>query len=1633
MLSVYTVTNTEDGGIGSLRDAIDTINLDSIGANEIDFNIPGSGVHTIAPLSALPAFVVPIFVNGYSQPGSSPNTRTVGDDAVLGIELSGASLSQGEPGLSLDSNGNTISGLVIDRFPGMPISMTGGSQVIRGNFLGLDPSGLAAALNGDSLELTGDNTIGGTTPAARNLILNGVSNFAIGIEASDFPNNLIQGNYLGTDRTGNVLLKSSVIDIASAFNTVGGAVVGAGNVIAGSISVREGSAQKNLFQGNNLGVTAGGDSNFGAGVGGLTILRSSGNTVGGTTAMARNLVGPGGITILGAGGKATGNLVEGNYIGVGASGSTQVGDFNSIGVTITAATDNTVGGTVSGAGNVIGGMSFGIAINGEGASRNVVQGNLIGTNAAGTISIANQQAGVAIASDVKAVTLSASNVIGGTSVAARNVISGNLGTGVVINNATLNVVEGNYIGVAADGTSLLGNGTGITIDGVGNTIGGPSAAFANIIAGNTGLGGVAVLSGTGNAILSNAIYQNFQPANKQLGIDLGGDGITPNDSGDGDTGANNLQNSPFLKGAAVSGATVNVSGTIDTQAGTYTLQFFDNALRDPSGFGEGQRFLTQIMIVVTAPAAPVDFTVTFPTSALLGGQISATATDPKGNTSEFSNDLGLFTVINTDDSGFGSLQQAILNANAVTGTDTIDFNIAGTGVQTISPQTVLPTITDSVVIDGYTQPGASPNTNGPTFGDNARILVEIDGSALPNGSNGLVVTGGSTTIRGLAIYGFLVGSDPLTGSAVVFQGGSGDVLDGVFLGLDATGTIARSNNRGVLVFQSPNDTIGGATNAARNLISGNRGIGVDIFQTQGTLIAGNRIGLAADGATGIGNGSTGIFLDSATLVTVGGLTAGERNVIAANNQGISIAGSQSSIANLVIGNYVGTESTGKVAVGNLLEGILLAEGASNNTIGGTAAGAGNLVSGNLTSGVRVLGSISSTNFILGNLIGTDVTGNAALGNAFDGVQLDGAAQITIGGTAPGSRNVISGNGRVGVDLVVIEATGPSGSNLIIGNAIGVGLDGKTPLGNGAYGVALRSGALNNTIGGGNVISGNGFTAVGGPYAGVNLGDTGTSGNLVAGNFIGTDVAGLSAVANAADGVVIAGGASGNTIGGTGPGYRNVISGNAASGVVLENPGTASNVVLGNFIGVDLTGSIALGNGGTGSAIGHGVLIFDGAAANTVGGASSAAANVLSASHNGDGVFVAGGTPANPTRDNLIQGNFLGTDATGSSALGNDLRGVEVADAMDTSIVGNLISANKAEGIIVYSGASQTLIQGNTIGLDATGTDRLGNASFGIRLAIGASGTLIGGNQLGQGNVISANGQAGIDLDGSSSPPDTTLILGNDIGVARDRLTPRGNSGPGIQVNGATNTTVGGTAPVATPNAPGRNIIGGNLGAGVSIAGAIVGLNLTGNYLGVSADGKTPLPNGTFGVVVENSSSLAVSGNLISANPSGGVHLTGPMASSIGLQGNIIGLAADGKTALGNGGPGIFIDGFAARNIIGGSTSGAGNVISGNALDGVHLFNATGTSILGNRIGTTGDGTAIAANRAAGIEVENSSHTTIGGSASADGNLISGNGQFGVYVHGSNALDTVVQGNFIGTVAVHSLGLKVADEDTIPSS
>lgn len=472
--------------------------------------------------------------------------------------------------------------------------------------------------------------------------------------------------------------------------------------------------------------------------------------------------------------------------------------------------------------------------------------------------------------------------------------------------------------------------------------------------------------------------------------------------------------------------------------------------------------------------------------------------------------------------------------------------------------------------------------------------------------------------------------------------------------------------------------------ALRSLVVSNfDGAGVRLT-SDGNTVGGNYIGTDSDGLLPLANGD-GIVVESANnsigggAFPGGGTSADVGNLISGNTgAGVKITG-EDATGNQVYFNLIGLTILGDVALPNA-NGVVMQLGATSNQLYFNGIG------GNTADGVALLGAETTGNSVLANYIGIGADLTTNVGNGSSGVNISGAVSNTIGASEVG--NVIAYNTTAGVTLT----NGASG-NIIAANSIGIDPNTSTAQPNG-IGVLIGDfglAASDNTIGAGNVISGNTGDGVQ-----INLG---SSGNVVAGNLIGTTVDGQDDLGNGGYGVSIYG--DNNLVGGTSSAARNIISGNGIDGVYIQgeilaavNPGGASNTVAGNYIGLDIDGEDAIGNDGAG------VDVNANASNNTIGPGNVIASNGL------DGVQLL--THAN---SNAVVGNLIGTQADGTTPSGNGTlgfgHGVFIADDSfgntvggTTSGLGNTIANNAESGVNVglfeEDVSAQNSILGNSI-------------------------------------------------------------------------------------------------------------------------------------------------------------------------------------------------------------------------------------------------------------------------------------------------------------------------------------------------
>lgn len=566
-----------------------------------------------------------------------------------------------------------------------------------------------------------------------------------------------------------------------------------------------------------------------------------------------------------------------------------------------------------------------------------------------------------------------------------------------------------------------------------------------------------------------------------------------------------------------------------------------------------------------------------------------------------------YTVTNTNDSGAGSLRQAMTDATgSYIGNHTINFNIpqtdagydATSGTFTIHLQSELPYLlmAGNITIDGTTQPNTNPN--GPE--------IVLDGGNMSLMSCFRIVSA-NNTIKGFVIGGFQY--------AILFFGANGGTVSDCYIGTAADGVTPFPNQYGIGLSGGTYGTynLGYARNVTvrNNVISGNTAAGIVLEGngTRGNVITGNRIGVSANGDQAVSNHYGIIVMTNANGNRIGGTTVAERNIISANTEiGVYI---ESSDSNVVCGNYIGVDATGTRTFEYAPDSAIQANGVEINTtgqyniIGGSTAAERNVISGNRVYGCIYYGNCSHNN-ICGNYIGTDAGGESAIPNA-TGICVDGSSNHNTM-----ENNVLSGNRSYGLFIVTRGTDG----NIFRGNKVGTNAAGTSALPN-DVGLMIAATAQGNIIGGDvpadrNLFSGN-------RYAGIEVTDAGTENNRIVGNYIGTDITGNQSLPNE-NGIIVSALVKHLDIDG------NVISGNTGFGVVLTDRAD-SNVVRNNKIGTGADTSIALGNGGAG------VALAGGATHNRIGGEGEG--NII-AYNDSTGIVLTG----NDTRQNRFSQNSI---------------------------------------------------------------------------------------------------------------------------------------------------------------------------------------------------------------------------------------------------------------------------------------------------------------------------------------------------------------------------------------------------------
>ena len=782
-----------------------------------------------------------------------------------------------------------------------------------------------------------NNQIGGGVDGIGNVI-SGNNGHGILVNGVGANGNVIIGNFIGTNADGTAALPNGFhgIQISSGANTRIGGGPGSGNVISGNaqngIAIFNAEATNTRVEGNRIGTNGVGTAAIPNVIDGVSVTDAPNTVVGGPGAGARNLLsGNGRLAVAVV--RASGTVVQGNLIGTDISGTLGLG--NGFGISVNSSANCIVGGTEAGEGNVIRfNAGFGVAVNAESLSTRIL-GNAISGNAG--LGIDLTPLGLT-ANDPGDADSGANNLQNfPVLTAATGGVQGTLNS---ISNTTFRI---EFFGNAACDASGNGEGqvflgsTVVTTDGTGN-------ATIPLFATAPGQVVTATATDSSNNTSEFSTCVQVQAASAELAI------VTATDSPD-----------PVIVGTQL-GYSITLTNNGPSPATDARISFVWNqsVTIDAATPSQGTCEMTPLLMCSFGTVADdASVTVGIAVRPNVLGPLTVTMTaqadenDPvPGNNSAAVNTNVIagvpgFVVFNTLDTGDGSLRQAILNANARIGGDTITFAIPGSGIHSIAPATGLPAITDPVILDATTQPGYAGTP-----------LIELNGTAVP--ANGLNLNTGDSVIRGFTINRF--------GNGISVQG-TNNRIEANWLGLNAAGTATSPNGNGVIVNSSGN-TIGGVTAAARNVISGNTIAGVQIAApaARANVVTGNDIGTDPAGVVDLGNLQAGLIIVGEANV-IGGLTPAERNIISGNNQtGVRLALGAS--ANIIQGNFIGTDVSGTLPLANgegVSVGVNGASSASSNTIGGLAAGAGNLIAFNNTVGVSVPPG-STNNAILANSI-----------------------------------------------------------------------------------------------------------------------------------------------------------------------------------------------------------------------------------------------------------------------------------------------------------------------------------------------------------------------------------------------------------------------------------------------------------------------------------------------------------------------------------------------------------------------------------------------------------------------------------------------------------------------------------------
>jgi hypothetical protein len=1313
------VTNTEDAGTGSLRLAMMTASTNP--GSVITFAIPGSAPFMIMPSSVLPTIAVPVAILGTTEPGVQIDGR--------GQPFVGLTLGAG-------ADGSTITGLDIADFAGAGINIQSNQDTIADNQIGTNQTGIL--INGSN------NTIGGTIAGAGNTIADNTDD-AVDV-ASGFGNairqDLIFGNGSAISLVGganNNQAPPQVVAVASVPNltTIDYAVTG---TAAGTYTVEffasssMGSPAAQFLGTAEVTLATAGSRSF-------TQVLSIGTRLLDSQTVSATVTGP-----------------ENSTSEFAASVKPRTPTSSPISAfDVTNTSDNVPGSEVGSLRQVIldanqsppssgtDNISFAIpgsspfAISPTSALPMIIQTVFIdGTTQPGyTLTPLIEIEGTSLLDD--------GLILGpnsdGSTITGLDIGGFSAGAAVQIESNN-NVISGNFIGTNSAGDKLA-NGSGIAIAGSNNTIGGTVAGAGNTIADNT-VDAVHVFTGSGNAIRQNLIFGNH------------GSIVV-------ESGANNNQAVPQVVAvASVPGQTTIDYTVMGTAAGTYSVEFFASSnLGSPAAV-----FLGTAEVNLAAAGSQSSTQVLMIGTGLLNTQtVTATVTGPDNSTSEFaasvmprtptSSPISAFVVTNTSDnvpgSFVGSLRQVILDANQsppTSGSDPITFAIPGSSPFTIKPTTMLPAVTVPVTIDGTNEAGVVINGGGQSF-DGLTLATGSGGSTIKgldivDFATGIAISSSNNTIGGASSQANTIGFNSRAGVAVL-SGTGNAIREDQYIGTngvsapadDITLSAGANNNQPAPILLNTIAAVDQLFVTFTDNVPSGTSVTLDVYQVISGSSPIQRVFLDTKTVT-VGAGAASVVI-AAPGITTGDTIAATATVTA---NGTSAFSAESTAANPT--NPLVVTNTNDSGTGSLRQAMIFASTNSGSVITFAIPGSSPFViipsSVLPTIAVKVTIDGTTESTFLGQPAVVQVNGR---GQEFDGLTLGAGSDgstitgLDIADFAGAGINVRSNHDTITDNRI---GTDPTGSAAGPGNQTGIAISGS-----------------NNTIGGtepgaGNLISGNSGN-------GISL-TADSANNLVLGNLIGTNFSGEAALANAA-GISLSA-SSGNTIGGIAPVAANIISGNASIGIEIDN--STRNVVQGNSLGPARDGINLLNAPDVTTGFPIGVHIDD-SPANTIGGSVTGAGNVISGF--GVGVYISGSSES-PSSGNLIQGNSIGTDATGkvvSNAIGT---GVYINGAADNTVGGataaasNVIVGYSRFGIYIFGpSATGNVVRGNQIVQASQVSPAATEELAGIAIA-DASHNTVGGLTTADGNTISGKHQAGVYILGHRNSASKNLIAQNRL-------------------------------------------------------------------------------------------------------------------------------------------------------------------------------------------------------------------------------------------------------------------------------